>query len=957
MKKSFLFSVVALAALAAVSCQQEQPSAPASGSTFTVNAQILDEDGKTYLDGSSVKWGKGEYLTLYYNDGSDKFAKSLASSADSHNGSATASFDFNISPASASSYTLGGLYPSSAVTASQSASNFEATLPAVQSGKAGAYDPAAFIMVARRESVSSIPNPWTAYFRRAAALNQLTITGLSSNINAVEITAEGQALAGARKLNISTGEFGAVSSASNTITVNYATALSSSAAVVYFTSWNASIASGSKMTIKVSTAAGIYSKTITAGANGIKFTESKLNKLTVNFSGIQPAGVTLKDFASAFATALDAWKANVATDKTVGVTTFSGHYVPENFTITVGANTYNMPKMYEISLLGLEALDNGGTLNDAIPAPHNYSWSANPYNEGAGNGGEFQNLTVDYNFLLNYKSRGLSYAKSNNVFSNFCNYTDESGNIIDKGTPSVAGKYAGVCCLSRNFLIMARFYKYLIDNNINSGIPAACASMALDAALFEDLSLVVNPTALAFDSNAASKNLTISATESWTASSSASWATISKTSGAAGSSTVAVSVSANTGSSNRTAKITVSAGGSSSVVTVTQNAKGNVTISDFAKAFVGILDIWENTTTTGTGLKVGDTYIYGHYVPANTTITVGGVTYKKTDMYDVAIQSMYKLLGGSTMSESVPKSNNYKWPSDPYYENHNFPNITVSLLFLQNFASRMLLWVEDSSKGNGTWSNNCYYGYGDATSKGTPQVSGYIGNHCIERNLLELARWFKYILDNNYTSDIKNKMSGIRVSYDLFNEISMSSSGTSNPYTQTGVYTTAAKLGQKTSYSCGAHSLMQCFHKLSGQDFEESTIMNWAGTTSQGTGHDGMITAVEKFAKQCNLNCSITWYYYSQVSNNKKRIGEWMEDPNTAMFFHIIRYEGGAAHYEVPYEIDLNSTSLKVCESCDSSKKQSDGSYLGYIDTRTWTKQNEYVNRQGLPQVIVLRKY
>ena len=954
MRKHLLFGIAAFAALLAASCQQVQPE-PAPGGTFTVQAEIPSDDTKAYLDGNAIKWGTGEYLMLYYNDGSDKFAKSLASSADSHNGSAIASFDFSISPAAAASYTLSGIYPASSVTTYESASNLVATLPAVQAGTAGAFDPAAYIMVARKETVSSLPNPWMAYFRRAVALNRLTITGLSASINSVEITAEGKSLAGSRKLNIDTGKFGSVSSASNTITVNYATALNASTADVYFTSWDGVIAAGSKMTIKVSTSAGIYSKTITAGANGISFIEGKLNYLTVNFSGIQPAAATLKDFARAFATALDAWKSNVATNMTVGVTTFSGHYVPDNFTIKVGANTYNKSQMYEAALRGLESLNNGGSLNDAIPATHNYNWSANPYNEGAGNGGEFQNLTVDYNFLLNYKSRGLTYAENNGTYSNFCNYTDGNGNIVDKGTPSVAGKYAGVCCLSRSFLIMARFYKYLLNNNITSGIPAACASMALDAALFEDLSLSVTPASLSFDSDAASKSISISATEAWSASSSANWATLSKTSGAAGTSSVNVSVSANTGSSSRTAKITVSAGGSSSVVSITQNAKGNVTISDFAKAFVGILDIWDKTTTTGTGLKIGDTYIYGHYVPANTTITVGGVSYKKTDMYDVAIQSMYKLLGGSTMSEAVPKSNNYKWPSDPYYENHNFPNITVSLLFLQNFASRMQAWVENSSQGNGTWSSNCYYGYGDATSKGTPQVSGYIGNHCIERNLLELARWFKYILDNNYTSDIKNKMSSVRVSYDLFNEISMTSSGTSNPYTQKGVYETAAKLGQLTSYNCGPHSLMQCFHKLSGQEISESTVASWAGTTTSGTGHDGLIAAVKKFAQTYNLNCSITWYYYSQVSNNKKRLGEWMEDPNTALFFHMIRYEGGSAHYEVPYEIDVNSSSLKVCESLKT--KQSDGSYLGSIDTRTWTKQNEYLNRQGLPQVIVIRKY
>ena len=288
MKKHLLFEIAASAALLAVSCQQAQPEMPAPGIAFSVNAELCSDDVKTYLDGNTIKWGKGEYLMLYYNDGADKFAKSLSSSADAHDGSATASFNFNIAPASASSYTLGGIYPASCVTASQSASNFEATLPAVQAGAANSYDPAAFIMVARPESVSSLPNPWTAYFRRAVALNRIALTGISAGINSVEITAEGSSFAGSRKLNPATGQFGAVSSPSDVITVNYATELSASNAVVYFTSWNSVIAAGSKMTIRLATAAGIYTKTITAGASGISFVESKLNRISVDFSGIQP---------------------------------------------------------------------------------------------------------------------------------------------------------------------------------------------------------------------------------------------------------------------------------------------------------------------------------------------------------------------------------------------------------------------------------------------------------------------------------------------------------------------------------------------------------------------------------------------------------------------------------------------------------------------------------------------
>ena len=948
MKKHLLFGIAAFAALLTVSCQQEQTAGPVSGGTFTVNAKIFDEDGKTYLDGNDVKWGKGEYLMLYYNDGSDKFATSLSSSADSHNGSATASFDFSISPATAASYSFAGVYPASSVTLKESATKFAATLPAVQNGREGAFDPAAYLMVARKETTTSIPNPWTAWFRRATALNAVTIKGITGPISSVEFIAEGKNLSGSRMLNLNSGEFGNFSSPSNSVTVNYATSLTSEAAVVYFTSWGTSIASGESMTIRVSTSAGIYSKTITAGAKGINFYESKLNYLTVDFNGILPGAVTLKDFARSFATALDAWKANVATDMTVGNITFSGHYVPDNFTITVGANSYNKSKMYEIAVRGLQALNNGGTLNDALPAVHNYNWAGDAYNEASGNGGEFKNLTVTYNLLLNYASREIPYAETNSRWSNFCNYTWEDGSINDKGTPSVAGQYTGCLCLSRSLLIMARFYKYLLDNNITSGIPAACASMAIDSALYEDLTLSVSPATLNFDSSASSAKITVNANQEWSASASDSWINISTTGGASGKTEVTVSVGANTGSV-RSGKITFSTVDTTIEVKVTQNEYGTATIKDFAKAFAGLITIWNNNTTST--VKVGTVTIDGHYVPASTTITVGGKSYDKSQMYDVCIQCMYKLLDGGSLDDAIPASRGYKWPADPYKEDCNFCYPTVSINFVQNFASRMVLYAQGT--GAGTWPNFCSYGYGESTSKGTPSVSGYWGYCSAERGLLIMARWFKYIIDNNITSDFKNKMNSVRVGYELYG---LPAAKYSSPFTQSGIKTDKGpgKLGQINGYNCGPHSLMQSIYKINKHSVAESTIATWAGTTSSGTGHDGLYTAINKYnSTYPDKKLTMRWYYYKAVT--KQNIGDWMANPKTAVFFHLY-YRNSAGHYELPYKIDLSSSSLTIANSLGdyyNGSNNKDG-YYGYFETRTWTNQVSYINDISSPQVCVI---
>ncbi|MBO4264153.1 MAG: hypothetical protein J5871_05690 [Bacteroidales bacterium] len=471
------------ALLLVCACQRERLEPVCATRTLSVEAvQEEEEEGlKTYISGNTVLWGVSEYLQLYYNDGSDKFAKSNGTSASAYSGKTSATFDFSISPASASSYTFGGFYPAGAVVTSDNgnAASYKAVLPASQSASSGTYDPSAYLMIARPKTGAFIPTSLTATFRKVIALNKLTLTGVNGTINSVEIKASGKQLSGGRYFNLKTGASGAIYSGSDAVSVNYASPLGAGTADIWFTSWGLDLSQGQQLSITVRTSSGTYAKTLTAGSGGLHFYEGKLNKLKVSFSGVTPSATSLADFARAFAGVLDVWEANTASGLTIGNFTVSGHYIPASTTITVGSTTYDKSRMLDVAIQGLTALVDGGTLSASLPSPHNYTWSTDPYNEGAGNGGEFKNATVDLNFLRNCASRQMTYAGNNNRWANFCSYAGSS----TSGSPKVT-EYNGACCLERCLLVMARFYKYLLDNGISSSITSNCASMALDAGLY-----------------------------------------------------------------------------------------------------------------------------------------------------------------------------------------------------------------------------------------------------------------------------------------------------------------------------------------------------------------------------------------------------------------------------------------------------------------------------------------
>lgn len=319
-KISNMFMLVAAAAMTFVSCQKEENRAPETVSaTLTMHAGV--DQTKTYLDeNNTVLWGKGEAVSLYVGtgEGEDAIATFVASTpTDAYDGAETASFTFDITGVAENGpYNLGGIYPASAAMEdNKDPKKCRTILPQIQNAEVGKYDPSAYIMVLKPETVETLPNEYLASFRRATALNKITLTNVKEDITTVEITVpEGQALAGRRYFDLTDGTSGEIYyGQSNTITVN--APFTGSIIDVWFCSWGAELAAGEEMTIRMKNANKSFTRTIVVKEAGIKFVEGDLNKLTV-------------DMASAEEESFDSFAGEwLITGTTGGVTYAAGAYV------------------------------------------------------------------------------------------------------------------------------------------------------------------------------------------------------------------------------------------------------------------------------------------------------------------------------------------------------------------------------------------------------------------------------------------------------------------------------------------------------------------------------------------------------------------------------------------------------------------------------------------------------
>ena len=162
--------------------------------------------------------------------------------------------------------------------------------------------------------------------------------------------------------------------------------------------------------------------------------------------------------------------------------------------------------------------------------------------------------------------------------------------------------------------------------------------------------------------------------------------------------------------------------------------------------------------------------------------------------------------------------------------------------------------------------------------------------------------------------------------------------------------------GQVSSVHCACHCIKQGMRRFGITGYSERTIGGYAGTTSAGTSHAGIETALANIAKLEGINLKVEWKNFSDLGNNSKerwkRYGDLMTDDNKAVFHHEL-YRNKYGHYSLLKQANTNSMGLIVQNSLGS--KYGSG-YAGYMENRSTTTQEQYLRGISQKSICIITK-
>lgn len=418
-------------------------------------------------------------------------------------------------------------------------------------------------------------------------------------------------------------------------------------------------------------------------------------------------------------------------------------------------------------------LGNGKSMNAPIPMLEEwFVWNQHPWYENENDGGPVkyneQPITeVDIAFMMRVMPWHLTRSSQLGAIGNFQQFgTSKESSLVYDG-------YLGLICPMREFLIAARIFKYILDNDITENVYDAIKDQKFSFDLYgsekPDIALDINSMNFTYEGGDQVVKVTTK-DQAWTATVEGEGITVNPASGDAGVETeVTITAAANTlGSRSATVTFTTATGKSKTVAITQGAAPTSATIREFATEYVKIIDIWKQNTTTILDVE------NAHYVPEDTKITLDEIEYSLSDAVELASRS-YLLLRGYdgnnttsygrnlpmptieqayTMDSNLPETHSYIWGANPYAEPTNggwFRMVTadgeelelVKIDLLDDYSQRHTNYPLRSDAGADALkiSNFCQY-----TGN---YLAGYQGCCCAKRIMLAYAYFFKYMLDNN----------------------------------------------------------------------------------------------------------------------------------------------------------------------------------------------------------------
>ena len=157
-------------------------------------------------------------------------------------------------------------------------------------------------------------------------------------------------------------------------------------------------------------------------------------------------------------------------------------------------------------------------------------------------------------------------------------------------------------------------------------------------------------------------------------------------------------------------------------------------------------------------------------------------------------------------------------------------------------------------------------------------------------------------------------------------------------------------MGQNTGYYCGVCALQHSLYKF-GINVSQSQLANWAGTTTSGTSHQGLRTAVAQVNKKYGVNISVDEKNFSDLGLTG--LAKLICKSNVDVIVHLL-YRNTWGHYESINEINVNTNMIKVLNSLGSTC--SSGCYCGYVEDRSLAVEKSYISGISQKSIIILTK-
>ena len=146
-------------------------------------------------------------------------------------------------------------------------------------------------------------------------------------------------------------------------------------------------------------------------------------------------------------------------------------------------------------------------------------------------------------------------------------------------------------------------------------------------------------------------------------------------------------------------------------------------------------------------------------------------------------------------------------------------------------------------------------------------------------------------------------------------------------------------IGQNTSYYCACHSLQEVLRNLTGKVIPQKTLAGVMGTTTKGTGHDGIRTAVAWFNKKYGTKITMTEKYFSDIGETG--VNKIIKSTNQDAIIHLA-YQKKFGHYEVVNSINTSTHTWNIQNSLGS--KCDKGCYCGHKENRSLATEKAWIN-------------